>query len=199
MKYKFRYKIFAEALYDALQEDSFYNTIEKSIDYRSTKEAMVRYFDYSIVESEQYGDVVVPPDHCYGISVWTKPLRQDLETERSKKKKEFLEKYMGGASLSTYNSIVDFMSEKASSLVPENAWYLSILGVLPQHQGKGLGVGLVDKILDQTDKAGIPTYLETFTPKNISFYERLGYKQLECIYEPTTEADYCIMMREPLK
>lgn len=197
MKYNFRYRILAETLYDALLEDAFYIAMEKSVVNGSPKEAMLRYLDYSIIESEQYGEVVASGNHSYGISVWTKPLEQDQEIVKNNSKQEFLRTYMGESSLGTYNSIVEFMSQKASSLMPASAWYLSIIGILPQYQGKGLGIELVKKILEQTDFRGIPTYLETFTPKNLSFYKRLGYEQIECIHEPTTGSDYWIMMREP--
>ena len=47
---------------------------------------------------------------------------------------------------------------------------LSIIGILPEFQGQGFGGGLVGPVLNRADQSGVPTYLETFTPRNITFY-----------------------------
>ncbi len=151
--------------------------------------------DYSIVEGKQYGELFFPESHDYGVSVWLKPLSKNLEHEKNKNKKRFLENYMGIESLETYNSIIDFMSGKSDPLVDERAWYLSIIGILPEFQGQGLGIGLVESILQKADEIGVSTYLETFTPRNLTFYNRLGYQAIECFHEPATDASYWIMVR----
>ena len=102
---------------------------------------------------------------------------------------------MGPASVTTYDTICDFMASMARPLIAEDAWYLSILGILPGFQGRGLGVGLVEAVLAETDRLGVSTYLETFTPRNRSFYERPGYATLENFHEPTTGATYALMVR----
>ena len=196
MNYEFKYRKYAEALYDALQDNAFYITMEKSIDSDSSKEAMIRYMDYSIIEGEQYGEIFIPEDHDYGVSVWAKPLIKKLEKEKNKHKMIFLKNHMGNKSLETYRSIINFMSEKATPLIDEESWYLSIIGILPEFQGQGLGIGLVKNILERTDRLCIPTYLETFKPRNITFYNRLGYKAVECFHEPTIDAEYWLMTRD---
>ncbi|PIE33562.1 hypothetical protein CSA56_10600 [candidate division KSB3 bacterium] len=195
-QYEFRYRKYAEALYFALLEDAFYITMERSVVDSSPKEAMIRYMDYSIIEGEQYGDIFLPAQHDYGVSVWSKPLDKDIEEEKHQQKSHFLGEYMGPESLETYQSIVDFMSEQSKPLIDEDAWYLSIIGILPEFQGRGLGVELVDNILRKTDRLQVSTYLETFTPRNMSFYERLGYQVAGEIHEPTTDATYWIMVRK---
>lgn len=102
---------------------------------------------------------------------------------------------MGEQSLETYKNIVDFMSRASESIVDDNAWYLSIVGVLPKFQGQGLGKELVLEVLKKTDALDLPTYLETFTARNKSFYRRLGYVEVAEVYEPNTASDYWIMVR----
>jgi predicted acetyltransferase len=104
---------------------------------------------------------------------------------------------MGEVSLNVYLTIVSFMSEQLRE-VPPDAWYLSIAGIKPTYQGQGLGADLLMKVLNETDKNGIPTYLETFTPRNIRFYERMGYKITKEVAEPVTSCSYWIMVREAL-
>ncbi|MFN8582601.1 MAG: GNAT family N-acetyltransferase [Gemmatimonadaceae bacterium] len=56
------------------------------------------------------------------------------------------------------------MASYARSLdLPPNAWYLSILGVHPSLQGRGVGSRLVRRTLEELDRNGAPSYLETYT------------------------------------
>ena len=137
----------------------------------------------------------MPSGHDYGIAVWARPLDKNLEIEKHNKKTSFLNNHMGRESLEIYNSIVNFMLEKSTSLIDEKSWYLSIIGILPEFQGQGFGTTLVNNILDRTDSLGVPTYLETFTPRNVPFYTSIGYQCVECFYEPTIKEKYWIMSR----
>ncbi len=58
----------------------------------------------------------------------------------------------------------------------EEVWYLPIIGVDPAHQGKGLGSALMKAALARIDEAGLPAYLESSNPRNISLYERHGFE-----------------------
>ena len=197
MQYQFSFKAHAEAIYHALIEDAFYITMEKSVDNGSAQEAMIRYMDYSILEGSQYGISHFPEKHQYGVSVWSKPLESKLEEEKDTKKKQFLQNHMGIKSLETYDAIVSNMSAAAQGIIDERYWYLSIIGILPKFQNQGLGRELISRVLEETDSKNIPTYLETFTARNISFYERLGYRIATGIQEPTTRAEYWLMTRQP--
>ncbi len=199
MSYDFTYRKTAEALQAALRDDPFFSTMERSVssDTDKAKEAMVRYMDYSMVEAKKYGALYLPEGKTYGASVWSKPLNEPLARQKSADKKAFILAQMGKASLKTYTDIVTFMSEQAAGCLPENIWYLSILDIAPAFQGQGFGKNLVETIIDHADGMGIPTYLETYTPQNKTFYNRLGYREMGTIPEPVTGAEYAIMIREP--
>ncbi len=193
-----QYRRYSEALYAALAVDPFYIEMEKSVEHPlDPKEAMLCYYDYSIHEAEQFGHLWRPEEPPFGVSVWSVPLTPEEASRKSEAKKDFILAYMGKRSLQSYEEIVGFMSKASESVVSKSDWYLSILGILPEFQGKGLGGDLVRPILQQADEAGVATYLETFTPRNMSFYERLGYQAIACFCEPVTKSDCWIMRREP--
>lgn len=196
VNYQFKYQEISKALYEALKDDPFYIALEKSIlDREHAEHKMLMYFDYSIYESQRYGEVFIPEGNVFGASLWSKPLADNVETEKLAEKKAFLLHALGENSLDTYDKIVDFMSNKAEVLIGSNAWYLSIVGVLPRYQGKGYGLKLVNPMLSRTDQLNTPTYLETFSPRTKKFYRQLGYIEVGVIFEPTTQAEYSIMKR----
>jgi ribosomal protein S18 acetylase RimI-like enzyme len=57
----------------------------------------------------------------------------------------------------------------------EPCWYLPLIGVDPIKQGRGLGALLMRAALERFDREGVPAYLESSNPRNISLYRRLGF------------------------
>ena len=173
----------------------FYQTMEKSVNRdRDARLAMLKYLDYSMLESEKYG-LLFTPAESYGVSVWSKPITHELSIQKNKQKQAFILSEMGEKSLQTYLEIVKTMSKNAESLIGEDDWYLSIVGVNPEYQGQGLGKKLIEPILSESDSLNIDTYLETFTPRNMTFYQRLGYEEVGNFFLPITNASYSIMKR----
>jgi len=60
----------------------------------------------------------------------------------------------------------------------EEHWYLPLIGVEPMMQGRGLGQTLMLPALARCDASGVPAYLESTNPKNVPFYERLGFRTM---------------------
>lgn len=59
---------------------------------------------------------------------------------------------------------------------PEPHWYLPLIGVAPQHQGRGVGGAILAVSLAKCDEAGLTAYLESSNPRNISLYRRHGFE-----------------------
>ena len=199
MNYTFEYRVLSETIYDALIDDAFYITMENSVsgtpDQR--REAMLRYYDFSMREARKYGRLVTPDGKAFGAAIWSRPLNGGLSEQMAAEKKTFLMEQMGDASLDTYQQITAFMSRQTGAVVHPDSWYLSILGIAPVFQGQGLGGALVRPTLDRTDERGLHTYLETYTPRNMRFYERLGFQDAGSFHEPVTGTRYWVMVREP--
>lgn len=65
-------------------------------------------------------------------------------------------------------------AERAHPVWPH--WYLVVLSVRPRSQRQGLGSRLVEPVLRQADRDGLPCHLETSDPANVPFYERFGFE-----------------------
>lgn len=76
---------------------------------------------------------------------------------------------------------------KIKQLYPKSPfYYLWFIGVYPVDQNKGIGKTLLNEILTNAEREGLPVYLETSTTKNIPWYEKFGfvaYKKLDFGYE----------------
>lgn len=71
------------------------------------------------------------------------------------------------------------MVEQMGAFHPREAhWYLSLIGVDPAHQGKGIGSVLLSQALSACDGQKLPAYLEATSPRNIRFYQRHGFEAL---------------------
>jgi GNAT superfamily N-acetyltransferase len=66
----------------------------------------------------------------------------------------------------------------------EAHFYLPVIGVAPEWQGKGLGAGLLRVVLDRCDREGVPAYLEASSERNRAFYERNGFEVREELRVP---------------
>ena len=58
----------------------------------------------------------------------------------------------------------------------EQHWHLGPIGVLPTHQGSGIGSILMERFCKEVDACMAKAYLETDLDKNVRFYEKFGFK-----------------------
>ena len=63
----------------------------------------------------------------------------------------------------------------------EPHWYLPLIAADPNWIGQGLGTLLMKHALRRSDEQGIAAYLESSNPRNISFYERHGFRVIGAI------------------
>lgn len=60
----------------------------------------------------------------------------------------------------------------------EDCWYLPLIAVDPAHQGEGIGSQLMKRAIEAVDKDGLPAYLESSNPRNMSLYMRYGFETM---------------------
>jgi GNAT superfamily N-acetyltransferase len=70
------------------------------------------------------------------------------------------------------------LEQMDASRPPITHWRLPLMGVEPAQQGRGLGAQLMQPILQRCDEERVAAYLEATHPRNIAFYERLGFRRV---------------------
>ncbi len=191
------------ALVESLLDDPFYQaiSIDFSEDLAARKHVLSAYFEYSLGEAERTGRCVVCAEPEQGAAAWLLPRTPSVDAAESAEKTSYLSTLLGPHGNENYHRMVRFMAPLAEAVMPAEAWYLSIVGVLPTAQGKGVGARLLAPTLDEAQNAGVSCYLETFSSRNPAFYERMGFKLVATHCEPRTNAEYMIMRRDasPIK
>ena len=184
------------AAVSALEADPFYECITAgfvSDDLR--RGALAAYFDYSIRQGTRLGRVVYLETAALGVAVWVLPQSDEVRNQERSRKRTYLRGALGECGCERYQRIVDCMSARTRTVVDDDAWYLSIVAVAPEAQGRGLGARLLEPTLAEADAANAICYLETFNPRSSRFYERLGFVTRAEFAEPTTRARYAVMVR----
>jgi ribosomal protein S18 acetylase RimI-like enzyme len=76
-------------------------------------------------------------------------------------------------------------------------YYLAVLGVEPELQGRGFGSALMQPVLRRCDRERVPAYLESSKRRNVVLYERHGFRVVEELKLPKGGPPMWRMWREP--
>ena len=86
---------------------------------------------------------------------------------------------------------------KHKEIVNDTHWYLQLLGIDPEHQGKGYAGQLLRESLTRIDEEGLVCYLETELGENVPFYEHFGFRTVEEYHVPGPPMKMWLMLRQP--
>ncbi len=104
---------------------------------------------------------------------------------------------IGIKALRKMQSLDKYVERKHEELAPNKHWYLAVLAVDPQHQGKGYASKLLNGMLSYIDEEGLHCYLETEGKKNVSMYQHFGFEVVDEFVVPGTKDTVVAMLRKP--
>ncbi len=107
-----------------------------------------------------------------GAALWSPPDVEVMSDEEGAAMGPIVGERYGGAGLDRMRAMGEAM---AAHHPTDPHFYLWIVGVEPTRQGQGLGEALLGPVLSRCDNDVVPAYLESTSPRNIGFYERLGF------------------------
>lgn len=76
-------------------------------------------------------------------------------------------------------------------------YYLMLIAVEPEFQGKGIGSRLMQVGLDKADKDGLECFLETVTPEDVQFYKKHNF-EIMINKDFGNDDQYWLMTRDPI-
>jgi ribosomal protein S18 acetylase RimI-like enzyme len=123
-----------------------------------------------------YGEVWVTPGDITGAMVWMPPHTDNMTFVRQIRTGMIFDRIkLGKAGSDRYNLFNSIVNDLHHSLMNQDHWYLFVLGVEPDHHGRGTGTKLMNYMLKRIDQDGLPVYLTTTHDGVIPFYKRLGF------------------------
>lgn len=172
----------AEALAQAFQDDplqtyTFPDSEERKRLSPAHFEAVLRYGLLA-------GQVFTGIERGSGAAIWIPPGAEPSPEMAEASGLARLPETIGAEAAGRFGRVVGYAeaAHRRDMRVPH--WYVMVLGVAPAFQGQGYGRALLQPILDRAETDGMPCYLETTQPNNVSFYERLGFRVLLDDVEP---------------
>lgn len=99
--------------------------------------------------------------------------------------------------LARFDRLFDAVDASLEEDAPGPRWYLGVLGVAPEWQGRGLGSRLAAPGLERADREGLPVTLETSEPRNLPLYRRLGFEILRELGPDATGGPIVWTLRRP--
>ncbi|NHQ89480.1 GNAT family N-acetyltransferase [Janthinobacterium lividum] len=193
----------ARSLAAALIGDPFYRTVTVACgEDEAARLAMLEvYFALALAEGEQAGRVDLADEVCNeagnGAAIWTTDTPAAQRQAAYAQREDALRVLLGEQGYAHFTAIVGNMEHALALHDLSAAWYLSIAGIAPDAQGRGLGASVLAPGLAAVDAAGAACFLETYNERSLPFYGRLGFVVAGRYAEAVTGCDYWLMVREP--
>ena len=123
------------------------------------------------------GDLVVTGEPVGGVASWFGPdhFEPSPEAMAANGFDEFLALLRQESAARLLSMLVEIDRQHAE-LARGPHRRLEFLGVLPERQGTGIGSALIEHGHRRADELGVPCHLETFSTRDVEFYERRGYR-----------------------
>jgi ribosomal protein S18 acetylase RimI-like enzyme len=112
------------------------------------------------------------------VALWLRPGMQKVPALRQALLLPAFARVLGVRAMPPGLRVMAHMDALHARYAPEPHFYLSILGVAPERQGKGLGSELLGPMFERCNRERRRIYLETAQPKNVPYYERHGFRVL---------------------
>jgi ribosomal protein S18 acetylase RimI-like enzyme len=124
------------------------------------------------------GATYVLPGAC---AVWTPPGTPDWPAQRGERFLDLLGRTCTPDDLDRLGAL----DAATQAHHPEgDLWFLSSIATVEEAQGQGRGSALLERSLPQVDADGLPAYLESTNPRNVSLYRRFGFVETATIELP---------------
>ena len=114
-------------------------------------------------------------DHAEAVAVWVPPGKPEMTTDEEARFATLVNELFGKRA-SELSDLFDRFDEHHPE---EPHYYLSLWGTGRDYAGRGLGSTLIRDNLARIDAEGMPAYLESSNPRNITLYRRHGFEVVE--------------------
>jgi ribosomal protein S18 acetylase RimI-like enzyme len=171
-----------EVLTDAFRHDPVWNAIFDGVD----PERRIGAFETPVRYCLKYGEVYAPSPALEGVAAWVPGELADMTFWRMFRCGAIWSGMKMGltASRRMMPVFAPIEVDRKATMQGKSYTYLLVIGVAPQFQGQGFAGKLLRALIDKSEGAGIPIYLETETENNVRMYEHFGFEVVKKIVLP---------------
>ncbi len=147
----------------------------------------------------KYGKARATTENLEGIAVWVPGTNAEMTLWRGICSGSMISGMKVGmkALLKMKTIFEPLETDRKNRMKGRDYIYLMVLGVDPEFQKQRFGSKLLNAIIDESEKNMIPIYLETSTERNVTMYQKFGFKVLNKMIHPIIELPQWKMLREP--
>jgi GNAT superfamily N-acetyltransferase len=128
----------------------------------------------------KHGAVYGTSPKMEGVAVWTLVDRAKPAPPHRRALRESFESVFGDKEKQKKRqAFFNYSQEVRNRVLPERYWYLQLLGVDPDFQRQGYSTKLLKPMMEIADRDGLPCFLETQQPRNVSLYGHFGFLIVE--------------------
>ena len=186
-------------LKDAFKNDPLWAVVFKNAPDKD--KALSGFFTIPLLYGMKFGKVYAGSPGIEGVAIWVPGKHANMTTWGMLRCGGLLYGMkLGKESIINLSIISDQLGPDRKRLMENNPYkYLTMIGVLSQAQGKGIGSKIMNTITEECDREGVHLYLETEKEDNLSFYEKHGLTVLEKIMFKKINMPMWLMARKPQK
>ena len=165
----------------------------------ASSEHRIAYFTSYVVYCHKYGQVVAASAQLEGIAAWARGEFVEMKHRRMILSGAIWHELKVGRKnirkCATVFKSVD--QDRKDHMRARDYIYLQLVGVTPQYQGQGFGGELIKAVIMESERSGLPIYLETETNENVRLYQHFGFTVLKEVTLPVIDLPMWEMIREP--
>jgi GNAT superfamily N-acetyltransferase len=159
----------------------------------SRRQRLLRGFDFYLRNIWLRHDECYATDQLSGGALWMPPDTWHLSVPEQLRMLPAMVRLTGRDFLRLFR-VLNAMEAKHPH---DRHYYLPVIGVAPEAQGRGFGSALLSPILDRCDKEGLPAYLEASSTRSRALYARNGFELVEEFRPAKGSPPLWRMWREP--
>lgn len=183
--------VISSALARAFEDDPVMNWVMRDEDMLGRLERAFSFFLRNIWLRQ---DACYATDRLFGAALWLPPGKWHLGPIAQLRLLPGMATVLG-RNLPRMISVLNLIEKKHPKEPPH--YYLAVLGVQPELQGRGFGGALMQPVLAKCDRDRTGAYLESSKERNVVLYERHGFRVVEQVRLPKGGPPIWRMWREP--
>lgn len=165
-------------------------------DAKSRLHRAARCFSVILRYGLSFGETYRNPDDLRAVAVWLPPgpAHPSCGTVCRVGLQVLLK--LGPRAFSRMLRYSNHVGDLRERLLPAGHWYLQVLGVSPDCQGRGLGKSLLAPMFARLDGLHLPCGLDTMNWRNVEIYQRFGFRVVHQGTLPKSDLPMWLMFRD---